>query len=98
MQLRLISGSRQQIRLPRSQVMPGKLWAVLLGVVGASLLISPTPAPANSSPAAAAPSPVDHPGKGWAILRFEVRADAPLDSDDVVAVRASSDAFAQFAR
>jgi hypothetical protein len=31
-------------------------------------------------------------------LRFEVRVDAPLDGDDVVAVRASSGAFAQFAR
>jgi hypothetical protein len=78
--------------------MPGKLRAILLGVVGAWLLISPTPAPANSSSAAAAPSSEEHSAKGWAILRFEVRVDAPLDGDDVVAVRASSEAFAQIAR
>jgi len=78
--------------------MPGTLRAILPGVVGAWLLISPTPAPANSPSAAATPSSVEHPGKGWAILRFEVRVDAPLDGDDVVAVRASSGAFAQFAR
>src|ERR1700692_1908716 len=87
-----------RLRLPRSQVMTRKLRAILLGAVGAWLLVSPTPAPANSPSEAAAPSSVKHPGKGWAILRFDVRVDAPLDSDDVVAVRASSDAFAQFAR
>src|SRR6202051_1077351 len=87
-----------RLRLPRSQVMTKKFRAILLGAVGAWLLVSPTPAPADSPSAAAAPSSVEHLGKGWAILRFEVRVDAPLDGDDVVAVRASSDAFAQFAR
>ena len=76
--------------------MPGKLRAILLCVVGAWLLISPTPAPANSPSAAVEPSSLDHP-KGWAILRFNVRVDEPLDSAEVVAVRASSEEFAQFA-
>ena len=38
------------------------------------------------------------PEPGWALLRYELRSDVPVDGEKVTAVRASSDAFAQFAK
>ena len=70
--------------------MKGLLPAIFLGVVGAWPLGAAAPVPPDSPSAAAERASVEHP-KGWAILRFNVRVDERLDSDEVVAVRASSE-------
>ena len=67
--------------------------ALLLGLAGFGL-----PAAAAPAPPASPSSAPDDPGARWAILRYDLRLDRPLNASEVVAVRASSDAFAQFAK
>jgi len=54
--------------------------------------------PPPPSPSTRQHSSTEPPESGWALLRYELRPDAPIVSDHVVAVRASSEDFAQFAR
>ncbi len=54
--------------------------------------------PPIDSPSTGQQSWTQPPERGWALLRYALRPDAPVVSDHVVAVRASSEDFAQFAR
>jgi hypothetical protein len=54
--------------------------------------------PPTNSPSTGQQSWAEAPERGWALLRYELRPDAPVVSDHVLAVRASSEDFAQFAR
>jgi hypothetical protein len=75
--------------------MGGRLSVIIGSVVGAWFLaVAATAQP--GAPSATPPS-VEHPGRGWAILRYKPRL-AALTSEEVDVVRASSEAFAQVAR
>jgi hypothetical protein len=54
--------------------------------------------PPIDSPSTEQQSWAEAPERGWALLRYELRPDAPVVSDHVVAVRATSENFAQLAR